>query len=215
MSHASPDAATYPPAELDRRFNAFTVDRLLAWGIYAGASYAAWYYLIEPGDVVAGVAAIVATVLVVGLGFSLLLGLAGTSPGKALVGLRVVAASSGAPIGVGRALLRTLILGAAALPTFGLGVATLAWTAVMDRGRQRRGWHDYVSRAVVIDVRPVPVVDEVVEERPRQIVNLTAMRLVPAAAAPPPSTPLRAPRPSTPPQPRPVAAPPPAAPSAP
>ncbi len=41
MSHASADAATYPPAELDRRFYAFTVDRLVAWGVYAAASYAA------------------------------------------------------------------------------------------------------------------------------------------------------------------------------
>lgn len=216
MSHASADAATYPPAELDRRFYAFTVDRLVAWGIYAAASYAAWHYLIEPGRVGAGVAVIVATVLVVGLCFSLLLGLAGTSPGKALVGLRVVEASSGAPLGVGRALLRSVILGVAALPTFGLGVATLAWTAVMDRGGQRRGWHDHVSHAVVVDVRPTPVVDEVVEERPRQIVNLTAMRLVPAPAAPPPSTPARAPRPSAPPEPRPAAAaPPPPPPSVP
>lgn len=207
MSHAPPDAATYPPAELDRRFYAFAVDRLVAWGVYAAASYAAWRYLIEPGDVGAGIGAIVATVLVVGLGFALLLGLVGTSPGKALVGLRVVEASSGSAIGVGRALLRTLVLGVAALPTFGLGVATLAWTAVMDRGKQRRGWHDYVSHAVVVDVRPAPVVDEVVAERPRQIVNLTAMRLVPAPAAPPPSTPPRAPRPSSPPQPRPAPAP--------
>jgi uncharacterized RDD family membrane protein YckC len=207
MSHAPPDAATYPPAELDRRFYAFAVDRLVAWGIYAAASYAAWRYLIEPGDVGAGIGAIVATVLVVGLCFALLLGLVGTSPGKALVGLRVVEASSGSAIGVGRAMLRTLVLGVAALPTFGLGVATLAWTAVMDRGRQRRGWHDYVSHAVVVDVRPAPVVDEVVAERPRQIVNLTAMRLVPAPAAPPPSTPPRAPRPSSPPPPRPAAAP--------
>jgi uncharacterized RDD family membrane protein YckC len=212
MSHAPPDAATYPPAELDRRFYAFTVDRLVAWGIYAAASYAAWRYLIEPGDVGAGVGAIVATVLVVGLCFSVLLGLVGTSPGKALVGLRVVEASSGAPIGIGRALLRSLILGTATLPTFGIGVATLAWTAVMDRGKQRRGWHDYVSHAVVVDVRPAPVVDEVVEERPRQIVNLTAMRLVPAPAAPPPSTPPRAPRPSLPPRPT---TPPPAAPPVP
>lgn len=207
MSHVPPDAATYPPAELDRRFYAFAVDRLVAWGLYAAASYAAWRYLIEPGDVGAGIAAIVASVLVVGLCFSLLLGLVGTSPGKALVGLRLVEASSGSAIGVGRALLRTLVLGVAALPTFGLGVATLAWTAVMDRGRQRRGWHDYVSHAVVVDVRPAPVVDEVVAERPRQIVNLTAMRLVPAPAAAPPSTPPRAPRPSSPPQPRPAPAP--------
>ncbi len=81
----------------------------------------------------------------------------GTSPGKAALGLRVVHLGTVRRSGCGRALLRTLILGVAALPTFGLGVATLAWTAVMDPGRQRRGWHDPVTDAVVVDVRPVPV----------------------------------------------------------
>ncbi|WP_341924327.1 RDD family protein [Nocardioides psychrotolerans] len=178
---ATPEATTYPPAELDRRFYAFAVDRVVAWGLYAVAIYVAYRYLIEPGNLGGGIGLVVGAVLVVGVGSSLLLGLAGTSPGKALLGLRVVAAETGAPIGVGRALLRTLILGVAALPTLGIGVASLAWTAVMDRGEQRRGWHDLVSHGVVVDVRPVPEVDEVVEERPRQVVNLTAMRLVPAA----------------------------------
>ncbi|WP_309647772.1 RDD family protein [Nocardioides sp.] len=217
---ATPEATTYPPAELDRRFYAFALDRVVAWGLDAAAVYAAFRYLIEPGKLGAGIGLVVGTVLVVGLGFSLLLGLAGTSPGKALLGLRVVAADTGAPIGVGRALLRSLILGVAALPTLGIGVASLAWTAVMDRGEQRRGWHDLVSHGVVVDVRPVPEVDEVVEDRPRQVVNLTAMRLVPAAPVPAASAPtprrtapVAAPAASTPPI-APPAAPPPAAPPA-
>ena len=85
-------------------------------------------------------------VLVVGGASAVLLGVAGVSPGKSLAGLRVVHHETGAPIGVGPALLRTLILGVAALPTFCLGVATLAWTAVMDAGGWRRGWHDHVSQ---------------------------------------------------------------------
>lgn len=207
---ATPEATTYPPAELDRRFYAFALDRVVAWGLYAAAVYVAYRYLIEPGNLGAGIGLVVGTVLVVGLGFSLLLGLAGTSPGKAVLGLRVVAAETGAPIGVGRALLRTLILGVAALPTLGIGVASLAWTAVMDRGEQRRGWHDLVSHGVVVDVRPVPEVDEVVEDRPRQVVNLTAMRLVPAA--PVPATSVPTPRRATPPAAAPAQAAPPAAP---
>ena len=80
-----------------------------------------------------------------------------------------------------RALLRSLVLGAAGLPTFGIGLATLAWTAVEDRGRQRRGWHDHLTHTVVVDVRPVvEVADHGADEGPRHIVNLTAMRLVPA-----------------------------------
>jgi hypothetical protein len=103
------------------------------------------------------------------------------SPGKAVTGLRVVHHGTGTPIGVGPALLRSLVLGAAGLPTFGIGLATLAWTAVEDRGRQRRGWHDHLTNTVVVDVRPVvEVVDTAVDDGPRHIVNLTAMRLVPA-----------------------------------
>ena len=90
---------------------------------------------------------------------------------------------TGTPIGFGPALLRSLVLGVAGLPTFGIGLATLAWTAVEDRGRQRRGWHDHLTNTVVVDVRPVvEVADTAVDEGPRHIVNLTAMRLVPAPA---------------------------------
>lgn len=188
---ATRDATSYPAAELDRRFYAFALDRLLAWGIYAGATYAAIRYLIEPGDLEVGLAVIGGTVLLVGLATAVLLGLTGLTPGKALVGIRVVREEGGAPIGVLAALLRTTILGLATLPTFGLGIATLAWTAVMDAGGWRRGWHDHVSHGVVVDVRPVPVVEDSGEERPRQVVNLTAMRLMPPPAPPEVATPER------------------------
>jgi len=214
MSQLAPsEATTYPPAELDRRFYAFTIDRFLAWGLYALAAYVAYRYLIDPGNLVGGIGLVVGSVLLVGLGSSLLLGLVGTSPGKALLGLRVVAAETGAPIGIGRALVRSTILGVAALPTMGIGVASLAWTAVMDRGAQRRGWHDLVTHGVVVDIRPVPVVEEVAEERPRQVVNLTAMRLVPAAPTPAPAAPT--PRRSTAPASAPPSGPPSAPPSGP
>ena len=106
-------------------------------------------------------------------------------------GLRVVNPETGTPIGVGRALLRTLILGLGTLPLFGLGTAVLAWTAVEDRSRERRGWHDYKARSIVVDVRPVEVSAAVAEdERPRHVVNLTAMRLMPVRQAPTPAAPV-------------------------
>ncbi|GAW50725.1 LigA (Fragment) [Nocardioides sp. PD653] len=204
-----PDSPDRLVAELDRRFYAFTLDRVIAWSVDGVVAYVAFRTLIQPGQVAAGIALIVATVLVVGAAFAVVLGLLGTSPGMALVGLRVVDDTTGGPIGIGRALLRQLVLGVATLPTFGLGVATLAWTAVMDPGGRRRGWHDHVAHSAVVDVRPVPV--EVPEEdvRPRHVVNLTAMRLVPAPRAAPVATPARSPRPPAAPPP---AAPPPAAP---
>ena len=110
-----------------------------------------------------------------------------------MVGLRVLSAEDARPIGVWRALLRTFVLGAATLPTVGFGAAALAWTAMMDPTGWRRGWHDLRGRSVVVDVRPLPVVEGPEVEAPRQVVNLTAMRLVPASPTPPRRIPSRGP----------------------
>lgn len=188
---------SYPIAELDRRFYAFTIDRLGAWLLYALSGLIAWRLLFSQDRVLLGVIWSVATVLLVGLAFALMTGMTGSSPGRAGLGLRVVNEGTGMPIGVGSAFLRTAILGVGTLPTFGLGVATLAWTAAMDPGRQRRGWHDQLAGSVVVDIREVTP-DEVPDHRvSSHIVNLTAMRLVPAPAAPEP-TPIPAARPRPP-----------------
>jgi uncharacterized RDD family membrane protein YckC len=205
----------HPVADLDRRFYAFTLDRAIAWTVCGVVAFLAYRYLIEPGQVAAGIAVIVATVLLVGAAFAVVLGLFGTSPGTALLGLRVVDDATGGPIGAGRALLRQLILGVATLPTFGLGVATLAWTAVMDPGGRRRGWHDHVARSAVVDVRPIQVETPEVDSRPRHVVNLTAMRLVPTPRAAPIAAPARSARPPAAPPAAAPAAPPTAAPVAP
>ena len=76
------------------------------------------------------------------------------------------------------------MLGVATLPTFGIGLATLAWTAVADPTRRRRGWHDHVARSIVVDLRPEPSAPEEADSGPRHVVNLTAMRLVPAPPQP-------------------------------
>lgn len=205
---AGPEASTFPAAELDRRFYAFTLDRLIAWTVDAIAAAAAYHWLIAPGHVAAGIAVIVAVVLIVGLGLALLLGARGISPGKSALGLRVVHIDAGTPIGAPAGLVRGCVLGVATLPTLGLGVATLAWTAVMDPGRQRRGWHDHRTRGIVVDVRPVPVPVEEAPSGPRHVVNLTAMRLVPAPQPVPGPAPARAPRPPMPTPEPPVAVPP-------
>jgi uncharacterized RDD family membrane protein YckC len=177
--HAAPQAMTYPVAELERRFAAFAVDRLLAWGLIGAVGVSTALFVSD--DLWTVVGAVAGTTVLVWLVLAVVLGVSGTSPGKAVSGLRVVHHGTGTPIGVGPALLRSLVLGVAGLPTFGLGVATLAWTAVEDRGRQRRGWHDHLAHTVVVDVRPVvEVADTAADDAPRHIVNLTAMRLVPA-----------------------------------
>jgi uncharacterized RDD family membrane protein YckC len=183
-------ATTYPVAQLERRFTAFAVDRALSWSLLAAAGVATWAFVGDDLAVVAGVVA--GTAVLLWLVLSAVLGTTGSSPGKSLTGLRVVHHGTGTQIGVGRALLRSLVLAVSGLPTFGIGLATLAWTAVEDRGRQRRGWHDQVGHSVVVDVRPAPEQVEVaVEEAPRHVVNLTAMRLIPAPPVEVPRTPER------------------------
>ena len=209
MATPDPTTPTFPAADLDRRFYAFLLDRLIAWVLFALAAWIAWAAWFRHGSVLPGVLLVVMTVLVVSLAFAAVLGVLGTSPGKALAGLRVVHHGTGTPIGLVPALIRTLVLGAATIPTFGLGLATLAQTAVSDPTRQRRGWHDRITDGIVVDVRPAPAPEADVEAEPRHIVNLTAMRLVPATAAEPlPETSRPAPRRT----PAPPAAPPPAAP---
>ena len=170
---------TYPIAQLERRFTAFAVDRLLAWSLLAAVGVLTAVFVSDDLWTVVGVVA--GTMVLLWLVLAVVLGVKGTSPGKAMSGLRVVHHGDGTPIGVGPALLRSLVLGASGLPTFGIGIATLAWTAVEDRGRQRRGWHDHLTKTVVVDVRPaVEVAETGADEAPRHIVNLTAMRLIPA-----------------------------------
>jgi uncharacterized RDD family membrane protein YckC len=184
----------FPAAGLDRRFYAFAIDRAVAWGLQGGAAWFARAFFLDHGHTGTGIGVIVGAVLGVGLAFAVVQGLTGLTPGKALLGLRTVRSGTGGPLGVGRAVLRGLVLWAATLPAFGLGLATLAWTAVSDPGRQRRGWHDQVSGSIVVDTRPAAPEVEVEEQGPRQVVNLTAMRLVPAPPAPEP-TPAPAPPP--------------------
>lgn len=194
MTHAA-----YPSAELDRRLTAYVVDRLVVWGASAGIGYAGWQLAVAPGRVWLAVVVGVAAAMAFGLAAAVLLGTTGLSPGKAVCGLRVVRRSDGSPIGVLAAIGRTAVLGVAGLPTLGLGVATLAWTAAMDPEGQRRGLHDRIGDAVVVDVRHRPVVDEPAAEVPTpQIVNLTAMRLMPAPTPAPAPEPASGPSPSGP-----------------
>ncbi len=190
-------ATSFPVAGLDRRFYAFLMDRMIAWGVLAAACWAAYELFWRDDRTWPGVALVAGVIVLVWVVFAVALGASGATPGKAAVGLRAVHLGTGTPIGVGRALLRGLVLGLATIPTFGIGLATLAWTAVMDPGHRRRGWHDHLARSIVVDVRPAPATPAETESGPRHVVNLTAMRLVPAAPAPqPPAAPRRPPRPA-------------------
>jgi uncharacterized RDD family membrane protein YckC len=170
-------------ADPDRRFYAFAIDRMIAWGVDLLVVVLAAHYLFAGGHTRLGIIVVLGTVLVVGATFALLVGTTGRTPGKALLGLRLVHTGTGEPIGVGSAMLRTFVLGVAAVP-FGFGLAALAWTAVTDATRMRRGWHDHLVSSVVVDTRPVPAPEEPEDTGPRHVVNLTAMRLMPPGRAP-------------------------------
>ena len=169
-------AAAVRPADLERRLHAYALDRVAGWGLPLGLAAAlvageaaTWLVLLAP--LLLGVALVV-------LGAALLSS-RGATPGMALLGLRVET-QSGA-LTLPDAVRRQAVLALAGPPTFGLGLATLAWTAAADASR-RRGWHDELVGTVVVDARPVPEV-EAAAERPQPIVNLTAMRLVPPEPA--------------------------------
>ena len=197
MSHVLTErpASSRPVAGLDRRFYAFLVDRLIAWTLVAAACWAAYELFWRDDRLWAGIALVAGVVVAVWVVFAVALGVVGTTPGKAAVGVRAVHVGTGMPIGFGRALLRGLVLGVATLPTFGIGLAMLAWTSVADPMHRRRGWHDRVARSIVVDLRPEPSAPEEADSGPRHVVNLTAMRLVPAPPQPAaPDAPRRAPR---------------------
>lgn len=181
-----------PVADLDRRFYAQVVDQLLGAAVLAIAAFGAsfldswvWRLAVMLGATVAVVTA-----------YAVALGTTGRTPGKAALGLGALGDQDAAPIGVGHALLRTVVVALAGVPTFGFGMATLAMTAVADPEGRRRGWHDRLAGTVVYDIRPEPAAPESLDPpRPPPMVNLTAARLVPATeshtpAGPPPPAPV-------------------------
>jgi len=177
------------------------------WSVAAAAGVLAWR--VGDGSVPVVALAVLTTLVAVTAAYAVLLGLTGVTPGRGLVGLRVVDADDGSPVGVARAAARLGVVGLLTLPTLGLGAATLAATAALDPGGRRRGAHDRLSGSVVLDARPVAAPAPVVEApAPVGMVNLTALRLapVPEPQAPGPSVPVgarlpRGPRPSAPPGP--------------
>ncbi|MFI2103627.1 RDD family protein [Isoptericola sp. NPDC019693] len=81
-------------------------------------------------------------------------GTTGRTVGNSLLGIRTVAADGGGPVGVGRDLLRWLVLAACGvLPLVGTVLVLVSPT--FDSSGRRQGWHDKAARSVVRDVRGV------------------------------------------------------------
>lgn len=71
----------------------------------------------------------------------------GGSIGMRAQGVRLASAADGMPLGFGRALLRNVVFGAAA------GIVVGYFTPLFDGSGRFQGWHDKVSKAVVLDAR--------------------------------------------------------------
>jgi uncharacterized RDD family membrane protein YckC len=76
------------------------------------------------------------------------LGVKGATPGKMMLGIKVVDTQSGGPIGMGRAFLRYIVLAATG------AVCTLGyWSPFFDGSRRYQGWHDKASNDFVVSTK--------------------------------------------------------------
>jgi uncharacterized RDD family membrane protein YckC len=114
------------PAPLVRRFGALLIDWIgcvLISGLFARPLTQGW-----------------APVLVLIAEYGFFLGLLGVTPGMYVLGLRCVRTSDGGPLGIGKALLRGVLL------------ALVVPALIMDE--QRRGVHDRAAGSIVILATP-------------------------------------------------------------
>lgn len=163
------------PAPLGTRVGAWVLDQLLWVVLYAG-SLGVVLATAQDGDPSLGAVLLVPGLL---LGYTVvllwLLATRGWTPGKRALGLRAVRVEDGRPLGWGRALGRTLLLGIIVGWTFGIGAVVLLLLA--RKNPQGRAAHDKSAKSIVVTARSVP---------PSQ----------PAAAAGPPRQAVVAPPPS-------------------
>jgi uncharacterized RDD family membrane protein YckC len=147
-------------AGLWRRWCAFLVDQLLflaAWGIFSGW-IALFHFAVARRPLELTELALLTALLVL-LWFALSLAWAtafvggcGQTPGMMLLGIAVVR-SDGMSVGYGRAFMRALGFGLAALP-LGLGFAGVLFT------RRRRGLHDWLAGTRVVRGLPLSAGNE-------------------------------------------------------
>lgn len=149
-----------------RRFYAFTIDKVILGFIgmilfFVGTT--AFGLGISPYDMAADPEALMALggkIFLLYQGVSLFLdmvyfsyfhGTTGQTPGKRLLGLRVVQ-ESGGPIGLGTAFLRWVGYIVSALPL----LMGFLWAGA---DRRKQGWHDKIAGTVVIDLYQVVEVE--------------------------------------------------------
>lgn len=151
MTTTAQTGAALPQAPYGRRAVAAIID-----GALAAVASLPTFIGIAVGDPLgaaglagAGVGALLLLALAI---VQLLLTARGGSIGSRMLGLGVRRDGTGAPLGIGRTLLRWLVLGAAGIVPV-LGTALMLASILMDPQRRGRGWHDLAAGAFAVDAR--------------------------------------------------------------
>ena len=135
--------ASGPRAGFWRRFVATVIDGLLCVGLGYAAQWLGWSTRSLAYQAVTGVILL--------LYFGYFDGSpSGQTPGKRLLGIRVMDFETGAPLGFGRAAVRQFARGISAL-ALGLGYLWMLWDP------ERRTWRDMLTDGVIVPVQDYPV----------------------------------------------------------
>ncbi|MDM8085508.1 RDD family protein [Cellulomonas cellasea] len=132
----------------------------------------------------------------------------GMTLGNLLLGIRTVSSDTGLPAGVGRVLLRNVVVGLGGL-VFGVGAYVVAGSGAWDRGPAQRGWHDQAAGTLVLRrSTSAPVTRRGTAAAPAVFVRPAPAHasVAPASAAPAPAAPASATPASDRPSPSPVPA---------
>ncbi|SFC85374.1 FHA domain-containing protein [Nocardioides terrae] len=184
--HPQPSGTTSPYASVGARIGGYLLDGVTVALVvlFLGVAPA----MLAQNTALIGIGS--AGSLVLGIVQWWLMGKRGYTVGKYLTGTRVVDAQTGAPLGMGRALLRYVVLtllGSCLVPL-------LVALVVLIRDPRRQGWHDKAARSV-----------EVVAGREGEIAAASAPPQIRTPLPPPPGPSLATTAPPPPPPPAPAA----------
>lgn len=179
--------AASAPASIGRRVGAYVIDGIIAGLIAAvpaivfGVAVAVNATRVDRAALALLVIAAYAIVLIVSLGwvvvYTLMQGGAG-SVGQRVLGIRLVDAGIGTPIGFWRALLRNVVW------YLGASIVVGMFSPLFDRSGRRQGWHDLVGRALVVGASRAPLPVAPPSSTPG-LAPAAAPAPMPPAAAPP------------------------------
>lgn len=133
-------------APLGRRLAAFAIDVLLPYAVLLVGVV----LMITGGPTVPAVVCLVVAVCWAVL-LCWMVAFRAAGPGMRLLGLQLVGLHDGRPIGVGRALVRAVIISLLGFTVVGLIILSV----IMVLQPRRQGWHDRAADSVVIEERPL------------------------------------------------------------